>query len=71
MSQIDNFLIELESVFNVTPLLLGIPLLVIILGVKKLPSIIVLFSSVIMGVLSSFVFQNFKAIDIMKSTIFG
>ena len=71
MSQIDNFLIELESVFNVTPLLLGIPLLVIILGMKKLPSIIVLFSSVIMGVLSSFVFQNFKAIDIMKSTIFG
>lgn len=71
MTQINAFLLELKNIFNVTPILFIVPLMIIILGMKKIPSIIVLFSSVIMGVLSSLIFQNFKAIDIMKSTIFG
>lgn len=71
MDNINGFLTEMETVFNVTPALLLIPLAVIILGIKKIPSNIVLFSSVIMGVLSSFVFQNFKTVDIMRSTILG
>lgn len=71
MSGINSFLLELENTFNVTPFLFIVPLIVIILGIKRFPSTLVLFSSVIMGILSSFVFQNFKAIDIMKSTIMG
>ena len=71
MDNINGFLTEMETVFNVTSALLLIPLAVIILGIKKIPSNIVLFSSVIMGVLSSFVFQNFKTVDIMRSTILG
>lgn len=71
MSQINGFLSEMESVFNISPILLAVPLIVIILGIKKVPSNIVLFSSVIMGIVSSFIFQNFKAVDIMRSTILG
>lgn len=71
MSGINGFLMELENIFNITPFLFIVPLIVIILGIKKIPSTLVLFSSVIMGILSSFIFQNFKAIDIMKSTILG
>lgn len=71
MSQINGFLNEMESVFNISPILLAVPLIVIILGIKKVPSNIVLFSSVIMGIVSSFIFQNFKAVDIMRSTILG
>lgn len=71
MSGINSFLGEMENVFNVSPLLLAVPLIVIILGIKKVPSNIVLFSSVVMGIISSFIFQNFKAVDIMRSTILG
>ena len=42
MDNINGFLTEMETVFNVTPALLLIPLAVIILGIKKIPSNIVL-----------------------------
>lgn len=71
MSNINNFLTELSGVFNISPILLLIPLIIIILGIKKIPSNIVLFISVILGIVSSFIFQNFKAVDIMKSVIVG
>lgn len=71
MGGINAFLGEMESVFNVNPVLLLVPLIVIILGIKKIPSNIVLFSSVIMGIASSFIFQNFKTVDIMRNTILG
>lgn len=71
MSNINNFLTELSGMFNISPILLLIPLIIIILGIKKIPSNIVLFISVILGIVSSFIFQNFKAVDIMKSVIVG
>lgn len=71
MSNINNFLTELNEAFNVSPILLVVPLIIIILGIKKIPSNIVLFLSVILGIISGFIFQNFKAVDIMKSVIIG
>lgn len=71
MSNINNFLTELNGAFNVSPILLVVPLIIIILGIKKIPSNIVLFLSVILGIISGFIFQNFKAVDIMKSVIIG
>lgn len=71
MSNINSFLTELNGVFNVSLILLVVPLIIIILGIKKVPSNIVLFLSVILGVVSSFIFQNFETADIMKSVIVG
>lgn len=71
MSNINSFLTELNGAFNVSPILLVVPLIIIILGIKKVPSNIVLFLSVILGVVSSFIFQNFETADIMKSVIVG
>ena len=71
MSNINSFLTELNGAFNVSPILLVVPLVIIILGIKKVPSNIVLFLSVILGVVSSFIFQNFETADIMKSVIVG
>lgn len=68
---INAFLNEISNIFNLNLILLIVPLIVVFLGIKKIPSIIVLFSAVIMGLVSSFLTQNFKAVDIIRNTILG
>lgn len=71
MENINLFLTEVETMFNVSPLLFFIPLIVIFLGLKRVPSIIVLFSAVFMGIISGLFFQSFKVVDIIKNTVLG
>lgn len=69
--KIDTLLSEITDIFNVTPLVFIIPLLIMFLGIKKIPSIVVLFISVVMGIVSSVIFQNFKMVEIIRNTISG
>ena len=68
---INIFLNEITTAFNLNIFLLVIPLVVVLMGIKKIPSITVLFSAVLMGVISSFLTQNFKAVDIIRNTVLG
>lgn len=71
LEELNSFLNEITNIFNISPFLLLIPLLVIILGLFKIPSVIVLFSAILMGIISSTLFQNFKIVDIIRNTLMG
>ncbi|MDY0257627.1 Na+/H+ antiporter NhaC [Gudongella oleilytica] len=56
----------LTTNFNITPLLLIVPLFTIFLAIKKVPPVIALISSALIGIIAAFIFQgefyNFKTI---------
>lgn len=66
MTVINNIKEVLSLNFNINPLLLIVPVFTIVLAVKKVPPIIALISSALLGTIAAFIFQsgiyNFKTI---------
>lgn len=66
MTVILNIKAALTSNFNISPILLIVPAFTIFLAVKKVPPVIALISSALIGILAAFIFQsgfyNFKTI---------
>jgi len=66
MTVITNIKDALSANFNINPLLLIIPVLTIVLAVKKVPPVVALVSSALLGIIAAFIFQggyyNFKTI---------
>ncbi|MGL4254150.1 MAG: Na+/H+ antiporter NhaC family protein [Fusobacteriaceae bacterium] len=66
-----SFLNSLEASFHITPLLFIFPIIIILMGIKKIPSNIVLFTAVILGFLSGIIFQPFENGEILKNIMGG
>lgn len=66
LTVIANIKDALTANFNITPLLLIVPLFTIFLAIKKVPPVIALISSALIGIIAAFIFQgefyNFKTI---------
>lgn len=70
-SQIDIILTGITEQFTITPILLLVPLLVIILVIKKVPAIPGLIIGFLAGGLAAIVFQGSSIVDIIESAQFG
>lgn len=66
MTVINNIKGVLASNFNINPILLLVPVFTIVLAVKKVPPLVALIVSALLGIIAAFVFQsgyyNFKTI---------
>jgi NhaC family Na+:H+ antiporter len=72
LSKINAILQALEKNFTISPLLLLIPVITILLAVKKIPPLVVLFIGAFCGIIASFVFQGqFEARVILNSLAGG
>jgi len=58
MTVITNIKDALSANFNINPLLLIIPVLTIVLAVKKVPPVVALVSSALLGIIAAFIFQG-------------
>lgn len=58
MSVINNIKEALAANFNISPILLIVPVFTIVLAVKKVPPIIALVSSALLGTIAAFIFQS-------------
>jgi NhaC family Na+:H+ antiporter len=58
MTVILNIKTALTSNFNISPILLIVPAFTIFLAVKKVPPVIALISSALMGIVAAFIFQS-------------
>lgn len=58
MTVINNIKEVLAANFNINPLLLIVPIFTIVLAVKKVPPIVALISSALLGTLAAFIFQS-------------
>lgn len=71
INEINSLISGLESVFNISPLLLLVPLLTIILAVKKIPAIPALISVSFMGGLFAVIFQSSTIKEVFSAFSFG
>jgi NhaC family Na+:H+ antiporter len=58
LTDIDVILVQLKSIFHITPLLFIAPFIVIVLIVKKMPAIPALMIGTLLGVLTALIFQG-------------
>ncbi len=58
MSVINNIKEALAANFNISPILLIVPVFTIVLAVKKVPPVIALVSSALLGTIAAFIFQS-------------
>ena len=58
MTVITNIKETLSANFNINPLLLIVPILTIVLAVKKVPPVVALISSALLGIIAAFIFQS-------------
>lgn len=65
VTNIDVLLVQLKSIFNITPLLFIVPAIVIILIVKKMPAIPALMIGALLGALFALIFQG-KVIHLLS-----
>lgn len=70
-SQIDIILLGIQDQFTISPILLLVPLLVIILVIKKVPAIPGLIIGFLAGGLAAMIFQGSNIVDIMTAAQFG
>lgn len=70
-ANIENFMTALNNDFNINPLILAVPIIIVIMSVKRIPSNIVLFTAVILGYLSTLIFQKTNGIQALRNIIFG
>ncbi|HUH74955.1 MAG TPA: Na+/H+ antiporter NhaC [Chitinophagales bacterium] len=66
VTDIEVLLTQLKSIFNITPLLFIVPLIVIILIVKKMPAIPALMVGTLLGALFALIFQG-NVIQLLSS----
>jgi len=71
IGEISSLMTGLQSVFNITPLLLLVPLLTIILAVKKIPAIPALISVSLVGGLFAVIFQGSSMQQVFSALSFG
>ena len=64
LEDLSNIQQTLEQTFNINPLILLTPLLVVFLIIKKIPAVASLFFAVLLGCLSTFIFQELSLIHI-------
>lgn len=71
VEEINNLINGLEGIFNISPILLLVPLLTIIMAVKKIPAIPALISVSFIGGLFAVVFQASTVQEVFSAFSFG
>jgi NhaC family Na+:H+ antiporter len=71
MAEVNSLLTGLEGVFNLNPLLLILPLITIILAVRKVPAIPALLTVSFLGGLFSLIFQGTDIAGVLNHFTFG